>query len=100
MHVNAFMDWELAWASLYDLVMCESKQCFHLHEKFVGLMNFKNHKMEIMLASSAYCGKALNVYVHLFRRCYWADEARLYVIWAKTWETELAIVWDAALPVH
>lgn len=78
MHVNAFMDREPVWASLYDLVMGDSKQCFHFHEKFVGLMNFKNHKMEFMLASNAYCGKALNVYVYLFRCCYWADEARLY----------------------
>lgn len=99
MHVNAFMDWELVWASSYDLVMGDSKQRFHLHEKFVGLMNFKNHKMEFVLASSAYCGKASNVYVCLFR-CYWADEARRYVILAKTWETELAIVWDAPLLVH
>lgn len=100
MHVNAFMDWEPAWASLYDLVMGDRKQCFHLHEKFVGLMNFKSHQMEFMLASNAHRGKALNVYVYLFRCCYQADEARLYVILAKTWETELAIVWDAALPVH
>lgn len=50
MHVNAFMDWELVRAPLYVLVMGDSKQCFHLHEKFVGLLNFKNHKMEFMSA--------------------------------------------------